>query len=649
MIRPSGGKPATRFSFVVPASLVGSCPPPPNPVLLVNGYGFSRREAVVKFLIAPPLLLFSIALADSAVQADWSGGPGVPGPWGDWFDGFYDSQGCNFGTNLSLSRLGMLIQDDADAVWVETADIDSDGDRDVVTSCQPVGSEDGVAAWYENYDGLGGAWEYHVVSDSVTLSMNCTHPADLNGDGHPDLIVPVKYSNRIVAYLNSDGLGDTWIYVVVDGGTYRPEAISTADLNGDGDIDIVCCSRLGGTIGWWENANSAGTSWIPHTISSDFLGANYSQCIDMDEDGSIDIVTTGDWGGGVCWWDNSDGSGTTWTRRDVSPNLEGAFCARAGDIDLDGDLDLAGCSWTENSVYWWENQDGLGLQWVEHLLGNRVMWATSVFPADLDDDGDIDILSSGVEYGVSMWRNEDGFGGSWQETLVDIGYSPVERTFVDDLDDDGLMEGLGAGFSVNRGIKVWQLDQYESSAWLESTILYLGCDPAWGWIDWNAIIPSMTSVSFQVRASDDYTQMGSWSAVIVNPGDLAGVLADNSSYFQYRALLTTLDQAATPELEDVTISWDPLSVGQQQEASYRLIGPESNPSAPGSPVLVQAPCSSMISLQVFDISGREARAINGLVEAGVTYISMPALPSGIYFCRMQAGSFIATQRFAVVE
>lgn len=579
------------------------------------------------------LLAGPVAYADEAAQTDWSAGPGTPGPWGDWSAGFHICQSCNYSTSLSIANLGLLLEDTDDAVWIETADIDSDGDRDIVVSCQPDSSTDGMAAWWENCDGLGESWECHVVSDSVTLSMNCTHAADLDGDGHPDIVVPVKYSNTIIAYLNADGQGDSWNCVVVEDDVFRPEATSSSDLDGDGDCDLVVCSRYGGTIGWWENVDGTGTSWTAHEISADYPGANYSICIDLDEDGSIDLVTSGDWGGGVCWWWNSDGSGTAWVRRDVAPDLEGAFCVRGADIDADGDLDLVGCSWTENSVYWWENLDGSGLQWTEHLIGNKVTWATSVFAGDFDDDGDVDVLSSGTSYGVILWRNLDGAGSTWEEIPVDRGFHPVERIYADDLDGDGLLEGIGAGFSVNRSIKTWQIDQYESSAWLESTILYLGCDPAWGWIDWNAETPTSTSVAFQVRASDDPVQMGDWSPVIGDPGDLSGILTENDSYFQYRALLATTDSYQSPLLQDVTVAWDPLGLepGGLHAGTVNLL---ENPGRGSLEVVLDLVTEQQVDVALHDISGRLVARRVLVAPEGSSSVTFDDLASGLYFCRV---------------
>ena len=61
--------------------------------------------------------------------------------------------------------------------------------------------------------------------------------ADLDGDGHPDLIAANDSLNTLSVLL---GNGDGTFRPKVDYDvTYRPEAIATGDLNGDGHPDVV--------------------------------------------------------------------------------------------------------------------------------------------------------------------------------------------------------------------------------------------------------------------------------------------------------------------------------------------------------------------------------------------------------------------------
>jgi len=185
-----------------------------------------------------------------------------------------------------------------------------------------------------------------------------------------------------------------------------------------------------------------------------------------------------------------------------------------------------------------------------------------------------------------------------------------------------------------------------------SSILYLGNDPGWGYIDWNATTPPGTSVAIFVRASDDYADMGVWSDTITAPCALDAVLNDYDSYFQYRILLETADSDTTPSLHDVTLSWDPLGIGESPDAI-----PAGTVLLPFSPNPASAPSvrfgllePAYVNVSIFDMSGRLVSENYGDVYfQGYHEVLLGDLYPGIYFCRMTSGDFTALERFVVIE
>ena len=64
----------------------------------------------------------------------------------------------------------------------------------------------------------------------------------------------------------------------------------------------------------------------------------------------------------------------------------------AADVDGDGDIDVLSASFGNPEVRWYEN-DGSG-NFTQHTVNDTVEGAYNVFAADVDGDGDMDVLSA---------------------------------------------------------------------------------------------------------------------------------------------------------------------------------------------------------------------------------------------------------------
>lgn len=85
---------------------------------------------------------------------------------------------------------------------------------------------------------------------------------------------------------------------------------------------------------------------------------------------------------------------------------------------------------------------------------------------------------------------------------------------------------------------------------------------------------------------------------------------------------------------------------------YALRAVAPNPLRRSATVRFDVPETAPVHLVVYDLLGRETlRLASGVREAGVHSVELDAsrLPGGVYILRMQAGAFVATERFTVVE
>ena len=89
-----------------------------------------------------------------------------------------------------------------------------------------------------------------------------------------------------------------------------------------------------------------------------------------------------------------DGKGTFGSQQIVSTSASSAYSVFAADLDGDGDMDLASASSDDNKIAWYENTDGKGTFGSQQIVSTSANGAESVFAADLDGDGDMDLASA---------------------------------------------------------------------------------------------------------------------------------------------------------------------------------------------------------------------------------------------------------------
>jgi len=103
-----------------------------------------------------------------------------------------------------------------------------------------------------------------------------------------------------------------------------------------------------------------------------------------------------------------------------------------------------------------------------------------------------------------------------------------------------------------------RMTPYVSLGTFVSRVFDAGGAVSWGTLSWSATTPAGTSVALEVRRGNTPTPDGTWTAyasVATSGASVAGV----SRYLQYRATLTSSDPAATPSLNDVTVTCSPCS------------------------------------------------------------------------------------------
>jgi len=291
-----------------------------------------------------------------------------------------------------------------DGPWnVEVVDMDLDGDLDVLVAAY----YDDAVYWYENDGQPIPAWTKRTVASALDGARSA-RAVDVDGDGDLD-VAAASYFDDTISWHENDGLiPPGWTPHVISSTANGADEISVADLDGDGDMDLVATSELGSQLEWFENDGASTAPWTLHAI--DTVRAIAVATGDVDGDGVVDVVSAA-WNyggtGPMIWYRSDGGQPPVFTRNDVD-SLLGPAHIHLVDLDRDHDLDVLIAAEDGDSVRWFENDGAATPAWTNHLVSAAMDGANSVFAADLDGDLGLDYLSSSWTLDKVNWfRNLD--------------------------------------------------------------------------------------------------------------------------------------------------------------------------------------------------------------------------------------------------
>ena len=313
-------------------------------------------------------------------------------------------------------------------VHVTPSDFDLDGDIDLLIAemgqIRPSNEKIGTVTLLENRGDE--TFEHHALLDGVARVTDI-QPGDFDDDGDIDLAVgQFSYDQGEIRWMeNQGGLRFESHQLLSLPGTIH---VPVADMDGDGDLDITAVvSQTWEQIYVFENDGRG--NFEPHIVygaTNEDFGSSGISLADLDQDGDVDILyTNGDafddipslprpWHG-VQWLENRGELDFTYHR---IADVPGAFSAKAGDADNDGDLDVFVVSmfadWSDPaavSIAWLEN-DG-DQEFTLRTIDSTPTHLVVIDAGDLDDDGWMDVVTGGMYSHepfdrmsrVTWWRN----------------------------------------------------------------------------------------------------------------------------------------------------------------------------------------------------------------------------------------------------
>lgn len=293
-------------------------------------------------------------------------------------------------------------------------DIDNDPYADIIAQALP------AVIWFEATNEEGTSWESRQVATIPETSHRNSQgflSAQILAGGKPEIIIAGN-GNLWSIGIPGDSTNPAWTTTLIAKNT-SDEGIGIGDIDQDGDLDLVAGRRVKGEdeptiVVWFENPGDVYGDWKDREIGTTTFAADRLGVADFDGDGLLDVV--------VC---------------------EERYPGKEPDAHL----------------YWYKQVNLSENTWERNLIATQYS-SNNLSLADLDEDGDMDIITAehkGPVLELQFWVNDGA--GSFTKTILDTGKESHLGTQLADMDGDGDLDIVSIGWDLYRFVHLWRNDQ----------------------------------------------------------------------------------------------------------------------------------------------------------------------------------------------
>ncbi len=359
-----------------------------------------------------------------------------------------------------------------------TGDIDNDGYNDLIQ----IGCTDSVATACTEYlakvyvnNGTSFVDDSQWSSNLTAVHYGSIALGDIDSDGDLDLALS-GCLNGGGSVSSCPNAVDRFSNIYVNNGTSFVESVqwkgdiqntwkssfAFGDINLDGKLDLILSG--GGALGRSSNVYlNNGTSFVESSTWQQELTGVYgssSTLVDVDNDGDLDLFLVGDSGSGYiarAYTNNGTSfvANSSWYSSLLGVELTSTVW---GDFDNNGRMDFSLIGHTSSDEHEIYNNTGSSLISIKSsvpagdLIG--IFEGTQSF-GDYDNDGDLDLFTSGEERYSTLYINNNTFGGYLDDPepqIFNTAYGP--GAVWSDVDNDDDLDLILNGFDYDQQVNL---------------------------------------------------------------------------------------------------------------------------------------------------------------------------------------------------